>query len=127
MQFLREHTFFTRCLFGLIALLLLNISIDLPTTSLAEGSFEKEYNKQESIVELVVEKVFDVEHAFSEHDDGDDDENTKKSTSFTELFLSNCTFTYSVVFFDLADVKPILLPEKLCSMLLEHRTPPPEC
>ena len=127
MQFLIEHPLLTRCLFGLIALLLLNTSIDLPTTSLAEGSFEMEYNKQESIVELVVEKVFDVEHAFTEHDDGDEDETTKKSTSVTELFLSDYGFSYQVPFVNGKDAKPMLSSERFSSLLLERGTPPPEC
>lgn len=122
-----DTSFFSRCVFGLIALLLLNVSIDIPASSLAELEEEHAFNKQESIVELLVEKVLDVEDAFEESNDGDEDESTKKMPHITELFLSEYTIDYSLIHLSELQRKihynsrPFLMPCPECY------TPPPEC
>lgn len=122
-----DISFFSRCVFGLIALLLLNGSIDIPSSSLVEPEEEYAFNKQESIVELLVEKVLDVEDAFDEGNDGDEDESTKKMPHMTVLFLSECTVDYRLLRFSETQKNirngsrafPVPCPE--CD------TPPPEC
>jgi len=65
---LQKHKYFKKFTFYL-ALLLLNISIDAPISNNITYRENLNYNKQESIVEIIVEKVFGEEDAFEEFED----------------------------------------------------------
>ena len=74
---LQKHKYFKKFTFYL-ALLLLNISIDAPISNNITYRENLNYNKQESIVEIIVEKVFGEEDAFEEFEDFENNSINKK-------------------------------------------------
>lgn len=63
-----------------MALYLLNISVDSPDPYPEHIPEDLSFNDQESIVEIIVEKVLGFENAIEEYDDHDSEEhNTKKN------------------------------------------------
>lgn len=68
-----------------MALVLFNLSIDTPDST-PKGTMENlAINDQESIVELVLETFLGFEDAIDEHEDADQDENSKTSSKNIEL------------------------------------------
>ena len=80
-------TFFTL----ILGVYLFNISIDVADSSENYLVRNSEYNEQESIVELIVEKVLGFENAISERDDTDseDQEGTAKYNLKIE-YITHC-------------------------------------
>lgn len=76
---IRNHIL-TKLLWAFMGLYLLNISIDNPDAHSNEISENLSINDQESIIELVLEKVLGFEDAIQEHDDPDSDEPNQKNT-----------------------------------------------
>lgn len=76
-------------LWGILALHFLNVSIDTPDRNPEYISENLSINDQESIIELIVEKVIGIENAFAEYDDTDHEEHTKKSNVKLEWVSSN--------------------------------------
>jgi len=74
---LQKHKYFKKFTFYL-ALLLLNISVDAPISNHVTYRENLNYNKQESIVEIIVEKVFGEEDAFDEFEDFENNSINKK-------------------------------------------------
>jgi hypothetical protein len=74
---LQKHKYFKKFTFYL-ALLLLNISVDAPISNNITYRENLNYNKQESIVEIIVEKVFGEEDAFEEFEDFENNSINKK-------------------------------------------------
>lgn len=70
MKIIRQH-FLTRFLCGLVAAIVLNLSVDAP--DLHDNSVPEDltYNDIESVIEWVVEDVCHIENAFPEHEDDD--------------------------------------------------------
>ena len=68
-----------------MALYLLNISVDTVDSSPEDIPEDLNINDQESIVEIVVEKILGFENAIEEYDDHDTEEHNKKSTSKVDL------------------------------------------
>jgi hypothetical protein len=71
MKFFRQHIIF-RYLCVLLALHIFNVSVDMPDAQPDYIAEDLTINDQESIVELVFEKVLGVEDAFAEHDEQDE-------------------------------------------------------
>ncbi len=74
-----------------MAIYLLNISVDTADRNPAHLPEDLTYNDQESIVEIVVEKILGFEQAFEEYDDPDNENQESNSTVKIELiqhFLS---------------------------------------
>ncbi|WP_143159134.1 hypothetical protein [Mesonia phycicola] len=61
-----------------LALILLNISVNAPLLNPTTLKEDLSYNKQESIVEIIVEKVFGDENAFEEFEDLEENSINKK-------------------------------------------------
>ena len=80
---------FTAFLFGFIGLLLLNVSIDTTDFNSQILPEDLSINDQESIVELVVEKVLGYDNAIREFDDDDSDESNKKKSMKIDLTIQN--------------------------------------
>ena len=78
LQHLRHSVAF-RYLWGFMALYLLNISVDTVDAYPSCATEDLSFNDQESIVEIVVEKVLGFENAIEEHDDPDTENHTKKN------------------------------------------------
>lgn len=70
MQFLRQHiTFRLLCLF--MAIHIFNWSVDAPDAQPDYIPEDLSYNDMESVAEILLEKVFDIKDAISEHDEKD--------------------------------------------------------
>ncbi|MDG4715339.1 hypothetical protein [Winogradskyella marincola] len=73
-----RNSVFTKILWGIIGLYLLNISIDPADPNPEHIPEDLTFNDQESIIEIVLEKVLGYEDAIKEYDDYDtEDHNTK--------------------------------------------------
>lgn len=84
-----RNSLFARVFWGLVAIYLLNCSVDAPDAQLSHISDTAGFNDQESIIEILVEKVFSFEDAIAEYDDDDNEENmpVKKSMA-TDYFIT---------------------------------------
>lgn len=81
MKIIRQH-FLARFLCGLVAAIILNLSVDAP--DLHDNSVPEDltYNDIESVVEWVAEEVCDIEDALPEHDDTDQNNPLKLNKKF---------------------------------------------
>jgi hypothetical protein len=77
---------FTKILWGFMSLYLLNISVDTADARIHRVAEDLSINDQESIIEIVVEKVFGYENAIKEYDDNDFEKYGKSSNIKMELF-----------------------------------------
>lgn len=68
-----------------MALYLLNISVDTADPHPEYIPEDLSINDQESIIEIIVEKILGYENAFIEYDDHDTEDHNKKSNVKTEL------------------------------------------
>ena len=79
----------------LLGLILLNCSIDAPDASLFGADENLSVNKQESIVELVVEKIFGYDEAIAEYDESDcQNEISFKKNLATDFFILPITAVF---------------------------------
>ena len=67
---------FINLFYGFMALYMLNICIDSPDALPNDIPEDLSVNDQESLIELIVEKVLGYEEAIPEHDDGDPHQDT---------------------------------------------------
>ena len=72
MQFLRQHIS-TRLFWFFMALHIFNCSVDAPDMQINAIAESASHNDMESIVEIVLEKVLEIENAIPEHDESDDE------------------------------------------------------
>lgn len=74
-----RNSVFTKILWGLMGLYLLNISVDTADLNPEYIPEDLSINDQESIIEIIVEKVLGYEDAFEEYDDNDAEDHNKKT------------------------------------------------
>src|SRR5215211_2214802 len=79
MQLLRRHIVF-RLFWGLLAMHILNLSIDAPDIRPDYIPEDLSYNDIESMTEFVLEDVFDIANAMSEQDEHDDQDGNSMET-----------------------------------------------
>ncbi|MDY3362957.1 hypothetical protein JSO61_001170 [Riemerella anatipestifer] len=70
---------FLKFLWGILGVYFMNISIDTPDDDRYYFSETSNYNDMESIIEVIVEKVFKYENAIEESEEYDLDNYTKKA------------------------------------------------
>ncbi|KIX22729.1 hypothetical protein SY27_02610 [Flavobacterium sp. 316] len=92
---IRNSTFY-RLIWGLLALHLLNVSIDNPDPNPNHIPEDLTYNEQESIVEFVIEKLLGFENAIAEYDDPDTEEHSKKKTINIDWVVLNPVFKHNL-------------------------------
>lgn len=68
-----RHSKFLRCLWLLVALHILNFSIDNPDLQCISAPEDLSYNEIETLVEFALENVLGIENAIPEYDDPDSD------------------------------------------------------
>jgi hypothetical protein len=85
MKFIREHIIF-RFLWFIIALHILNCSIDTPDGIPSSQPEDLTINDIETVYELVVEKLLGYENAVPEHDEPGDEENNRINAKKTVDF-----------------------------------------
>lgn len=80
---------FTGILWGVLAMYFLNISVDVSNSFANDVPENLSYNKQESIIEMLVEKVFGFENAIAEYDEQDTDQSLqfKKNVTIDAFIL----------------------------------------
>ncbi|MCG8308509.1 MAG: hypothetical protein MI975_14040 [Cytophagales bacterium] len=91
-----RNSIFTKILWGLMGLYLLNISVDTADPNPEYIPEDLSFNDQESIVEIIIEKVLGFEDAIKEYDDHDTaDHNKKKNVKIDLLVYTAKTNNYS--------------------------------
>lgn len=91
-----RNTTFVRFFWGFMALYFLNICVDasdIQHNSIAE---DLALNEQESIIEIVVEKVFDLGDVIEEQDDEDPEDYSKKGISKLDLSFLKLDFSTQI-------------------------------
>ncbi|MBU2018303.1 MAG: hypothetical protein KJ941_01545 [Bacteroidetes bacterium] len=83
---------FTKILWGLLGLFLLNISVDTTDYNRNNTPEDLSINNQESIIEMVVEQVLGYVDAFKEFDDQDPEDPNKKTNLKIEWFNNYKTY-----------------------------------
>lgn len=80
-----RNSVFTKFLWGLMGLYLLNISVDTADPNPEHIPEDLSINDQESIIEIVLEKVLGYEDAIKEYDDHDTEDHNKKTNVKIDL------------------------------------------
>lgn len=83
-----------------MGLYLLNISADTADRHPTHIPEDLSINDQESIIEVVVEKILGYEDAFQEYDDPDTEENNKKTTAGIDIIVqhnADCGIEHSLI------------------------------
>lgn len=118
---------FLKILWGVLAIFLLNISVDSADKNPNHVPENLAFNDQESIVEIVVEQILGYENAIPEFDDNDTEDHTKKNN--IDLDLISYIFKGSAITRSILSerekvncISDFLLP----SGYLENDTPPPK-
>lgn len=81
-----RHSAAVKFLWGFMGLYFLNISVDTVDANPSHIAEDLSFNDQESIVEIVVEKIMGFENAIEEQDDPDTESHTKKSNFSVDFF-----------------------------------------
>lgn len=123
-----RHSTITTFFWGFMAFYLLNISVDV--TSLFDGKEQKikNYNEQESIVELVFEKVLGFEDAIPENNTNDSEQNPtmKKGFSMDKFVLPFYEIKTKVIVFNPIKKTFHYSKDIFLKPSLEIHSPPPE-
>lgn len=90
-----RNSIVTKIIWGLMGLYFLNISVDAPDPFPEHISEDLTINDQESIIEIVLEKILGYENAVPEHDDNDVEDHTQK-TNFKIDVITHYTFDSSI-------------------------------
>lgn len=110
-----------------MALYLLNISIDSPDKNPEHIAEDLSFNDQESMVELVLEKILGYENAIKEYDDPDRNDEHKKKNVKVDL-LANQTAQKQP--YNIQDLKQqafgLTKVDGLAAGFIEIDSPPPK-
>jgi hypothetical protein len=101
MKFFQEHIIF-RFLWVVLALHILNFSVDTPDLQIDHVSEDLSYNDMESVIEIFLEQVLDIDNAIAEHDEQDNDDGKINLNTGIDFFIQNFAMT-------LADINCYLL------------------
>ena len=94
-----RNSVFIKVFWGLMGIYLLNISVDTADPNPEHIPEDLSLNDQESIIEIVIEKILGFENAIDEYDDHDTKDHTKKSNVKIDLvvhFTVDCHNSLSV-------------------------------
>lgn len=114
--------------YAFIALYLLNCSVDSSDITPQYIAEDLTINDQESIIEIVVEKVLGYENAIPENEDSDE-ENTghfKKTISFPFYIIPHIDFNFNTIGCITKTKKIAFRIENLGKPIFEIHSPPPE-
>jgi hypothetical protein len=121
-----RNSSYAKALWGFMGIFLLNVSVDTADPKPNYVPEDLTFNDQESIVELMLEKVLGYENALKEYDDTDSEEHTKKSNvQFDLVFVGS---TKSTLHHWLsAPLNPVFTEDqnRLLNGFLSLDTPPP--
>lgn len=122
-----RHSRYTKLLWALMGFYLLNISVDTADPNPQHIPEDLSFNDQESIIEIIVEKVLGFENAIEEYDDADsEDYNNKKNVKIDLVVHSGKTSIYSH-HHPIAKKKPFTdFDTRLTSGFKQIDSPPPK-
>ncbi|WP_373017898.1 hypothetical protein [Muriicola sp.] len=121
-----RHSVFTRFLAGIMGLYLLNLSVDTIEQVPSFSPQDLTVNDQESIVELVVEKVLGYEDAIKETDDRDREEHNEKNNTKVDFLVWEATHRKADPFTSPSTKNRFLHPNTLLTAGFKAiDTPPP--
>lgn len=117
---------FLKFLWGILGVYFMNISIDTPDDDRYYFSETSNYNDMESIIEVIVEKVFKYENAIEESEEYDLDNYTKKAKY--NWFFGLFSLCKSAQLFDIYFSKYICTVgvSKLLNGFSQFDVPPPK-
>lgn len=121
-----RNSIFTQLFWGLMGFYLLNISVDTVDPKPEYIPEDLSINDQESILEIIVEKVLGYENAIKEYDDHDSEDHNKKKETKTDLLI-HFPKTYNL--FNHLNKRKILYPNQenqLLNAFKEIDSPPPK-
>lgn len=123
---IRTHQF-VRYFLGIIVLLILNSSVDTPDVNNYGVAENLTINDQETIIELILEKVLLIEDAFIEVDDteSEDEQKGKSMEHYYWLFSQESEFFQISTTFKLRD-EFFYRNGQLLNSFSEIHSPPPE-
>jgi hypothetical protein len=127
LNLLREHIII-RSIWGAMALFLFNISVDTPEPNIASEQSNLGFNDQESVLELLLEKVIGLEDAIAERDDveGSGDSEKKKSNKIKIVLFRLVQINHSVLCQTSKNQRyPIYISPQSIG-IFEKDAPPPE-
>ena len=101
-----RNSIFMKLLWGFMSLYLLNISVDTADPNPVNIPEDLSFNDQESIIELIVEKLFGFEDAIIEYDDCDSDQNSNNIGRKLDFFSSKSLIDINIQ-------KPAIFKEKI--------------
>ena len=121
-----RNSAFVKLFWGLMGLYLFNISIDSSDPFPQYVPEKLSFNDQESLVEVLIEKVMGFGNVIPEYDDHDTEDHNKKKFSQPELFLpADCLPVTRETF----RVRQMLYPDPAVFSAIGHYlifTPPPK-
>lgn len=119
---------FTRFLWVMLSLYFLNISVDVSDTSASVIPENVAFNKQESLIEILIEKICGFEHAIDEADEQDGDQQIPvKKNSFVDHFvIPNSGYVFKDTAFFTVKCSLITPEIQFCPPHFEINSPPPE-
>lgn len=123
---IRNNTF-SRFLWGFMGIYLLNISVDTSDPTPNHVPENLSFNDQESILEILIEKVLGFEDAFKEYDDNDaEDYNSNTLLKVTFIAQKNNEKVLKNIFFQI--LKPSFSDKNSFINFGFHQidTPPPK-
>lgn len=98
-----RNSLFIKVICGLLSFYFLNISVDSPDPNPEYISENLQVNDQESLIELVLEKIIGLENVIDEYDDKDSEEhNTKKGKQSIDVYFQSglqqqCKYFSSII------------------------------
>ena len=104
-----RNNIFSKVLWGLIGLHLLNISVDTKDPNPEHIPEDLSINDQESIIEIVIEKVLGYEDAIKEYDDHDTEDHNKKTN--VKIDLTTHSFVVNILNSLVFKTKPQKFPD----------------
>lgn len=111
----------------LLAAYLLNISVDAPDV-LSNKTEDLTFNDQESVIEIVVEKILDFENSIQELDDNDTEQQSpiKKNLQIDHYILQSTIAACLLKRHSFSNPVCLWKSQKIKSPFSENTYPPPE-
>lgn len=125
---LLQNTKLLKLFWGLLALFMLNSSIDLPDITSAGLPEDLSYNEQESIAEYILEEILNIENAIPESEDNDATQNStiKKTAVADQYIIVHISLKENIYPVDLEKEYPQNGDFFLANQFIEIVSPPPE-
>lgn len=123
-----RNTRFFKSFWFLLALYMLNISVDAPTSNLLDVNLQSNSNIQDSIIEICLEVWLGYEQAIPDLEESSDDYDlTLKKPWFKNLYIVPTTYEKNTLIF--SSQTKLSFSDYPCSLLknyLEVHSPPPD-